>query len=646
MVIALLLSIPTLSAIGATDARGTPPLKYDSSHDLRWGYNDLNHDGIPDTLIIIWNGKTIAFVSDDGKLPWSTTDEGRDWNAYFNKAFNVGKEPPQTWSEMRAHWGNYTILVDRDDCGRFDSQSDFYYKALDLNGDGAPEAEYYHLFPGTMPWSNKLHFNLSGERDMSFLNWATFFYDDEQRYLPGGKYIMNVHGNGFFLNSYSSQTQHAWENPIAWYDFDFDGRTNMVMRAADTHQTPAEVDVNQPYRGDLSEFEMAFELNGNTSKNRWHSLDMQITYYQYDGVGPSYRNYVDEISKIKGLPEARFLSEKLLSTRQEPIRKYFPYMDGYKIGAEFDGWAGVWMIFDEDDDDCRWEEMFGKHESWVQYSDRIGDRIEVDSDFGGKGKLYVGKFDGRIHLYHAEQAFWDIDYLSLYKGSIDRPNTPEGPEPPKGLRYPRVRYSDTNRNGFIDTIEYMTVEYGNEENSAKIERAISLIDLCGEIDRPDICELIDPRVDAKISDWRIKTWDGQPLTESDFEGTSAKMAYDKYKAVYSEAANNIWKQAKKLHAVAKELGLNKSENSDTKLKIDYTKEELAQMKELTVPAGYSRHLKARGLRDKYNNGFWLREKTFADIIAHSGLDRKQLERFYYTGRIDDLCKFIRTALKK
>lgn len=613
---------------------------------LKWGYNDLDGDRIPDTLVTVWNGKTIVFVSDDGKLPWRTEDERRDWNAYFNESFNVGQEPPSMWNPIRKNWGNYTILVDRDGCGRLDSPGDFYYKAIDWNRNGAPEAEYYHLFPGQMPWSNKFHVNLSGEPDMSYLDWKNFYYADEQRYLPGGKYIMNVHGNGFFLNSYSKNPQRAWENPIAWYDFDFDGHTNMVMRCADVHTDAGKqtnlCEGNEIYRGDLSEFEMSFELNGNTSPTKYHSLDMQLTFYQYTGVGPSYIEYADRVPGMKGLPEAEFLSEKLLWTRQETVRRYWPYMDGFKLATEFPGWQGVWLLFDEDDDDCRWEEMFSKHEEgWTGYSDRIGDRIEVDSDYGGKGMLYIGKFDGRIHLHHAETAFWDIDYLGLYKGSMDRKGTDEGPEPPAGLRYPRVRYSDRNGNGFIDTIEYMTVEYGREATTERIERTVSLIEFGeGAELAPDICELFDPRVTAPLSGWRLDTWDGNPLRKSDFAGTPNRAAYDRMMALYTRVNEQMWRDAQKLYRTAKRHGLNTSENADRDLKLTYAKAELAALTELTVPPGYSRHLSGKTRRDRYNNGFWLKEKVFADILAHSGMDASTLKRLYYMGKMDELCKYI------
>jgi len=269
----------------------------------------------------------------------------------------------------------------------------------------------------------------------------------------------------------------------------------------------------------------------------------------------------------------------------------------------------------------------------------VGDRIEVDADYGGRGKLYVGRFDGRIHLYHAETAFWDIDYLALYKGSTDRKQTGEGPEPPVGLRYPRVRYSDRNRNGFIDTIEYMTVEYGREAETEKIERTISLLGLAGEGDEaPDVCPLIDPRVEAPLTGWRLEKWNGQPLGPQDFAGSPNKEVYDRMIALYANVAEQMWRGAWKLYQTAKRHRLNVSEDLDRELKLAWTKEELGELRELTVPAGYSRHLAGRTRREQYHNGFWLREKVFQDLLDHSGLDPLTLQRDYYAGRIDALCE--------
>jgi len=629
-----------------------PGLEYDwgDRPPLAWGYNDVNGDGIADTLLTVWNGRKVLFISDDGKLPWLEEDEGRDWNAYFNAAFNVGKEPPAMWNEMRGNWGNYTLLVQKTDDVRFDGLADRFYKVLDFNGDGAPEAEYFNLFSAQ---DAKLHVNLSGERDGAFLDWQNFAYGDEQRYLPGGKYIMNVHGNGFFLLSYSADVRNAWENPIAWYDFDFDGRTNMVMRAADCHKVgpgdesePMKLLNPKPYRGELAEFEIAFELNGNTGPNRWHSLDMQLTFYQYGKPGPGYEQYVDNIRLIRGMPEAAFLSEARRAIRLETVHRHFPYLDGFKIASEFDQWQGVWLLFDEDDDDNRWEEMFRKHEPWWSgFADQLGDRGEVDTDYGGRGKLYVGKFDGRIHLYHAEEAYWDVDYLTLYKGSADRKDrsdtAEEGPEPPVGLRYPTVRYFDKNGNGFIDTIEYATVECGREADTRIVQRTVSLLDY--EEDA-DVCDLIDLRVSAPISGWKLEGWDGNPVGPEFFEGTPNKEIYDKMMALYAGVADDMWAGASTLCQVAKKHGLCRSESQDKDLKTDYTREELAALTDVTVPAGYSRHLSHATKRERYHNGYWLREKVFKDIKEHPGLDVVTLEKLYYTGKIDALCGHIEDKL--
>ncbi|MHB1462936.1 MAG: hypothetical protein ACYC1M_16720 [Armatimonadota bacterium] len=618
------------------------PLKYSSADHptLKWGYNDLNNDGVTDTLITTWNGKTVALVFDSGRLPWPEAWEGQDWNAYLNKAFNVGQDPPAMWNPIRAGWGSYTLLVDRDGCGRFDSPTDWYYRSIDLNGDGSPEGEYYHLFPG-QGYSNKLHFNLNGDRDMSFLDFGSFYYADEQRYTPGGRYIMNVNGSGFFLNSYTADTRNAWENPIAWYDLNCNGYVDIVMRAADTS------DPANGYKGSLGEFEVAWELNKDTGPQRAHSLDMQLTYYNYDGAGLDYTGYSESIPQIIGLKGSEFLSENMAKTRLQPERRYLPYMDGYKIGTDFKGWKGVFLLFDEDNDDNRWEEMFAIYEPWVPYADKIGDRFERDENFKGEGKLYVGKFDGRIHLFHSEFSIWQVDYLGLYKGSVDRTATAEGPVPPAGLRYPQVKYSDTNGNGYIDRIVYSTVEFGNEATTELVERTVDLLAFADQDHpEPDVCATIDPRVNTRPNGWNISKWKGKPLTPQSFRGTSIKAGYDKISDLYGDVCDHLWSDAMMLYKLAKRFKLNRSESLDQGLKTSYTKQELADLKVLEIPKGYSRHLKAKTRREKYDNGYWLKEKVFADILSHSGLDRFRLEKYYYLGEIDQLCRYVEHSLSQ
>lgn len=114
--------------------------------------------------------------------------------------------------EGRLPWGSYTLLVDKDEDGKFDTPGDYCYRAFDINGDGMPEAECYHLFPGEAwcPYSNKLHISLAGDRRMSYLNFETLTYPNEQAYDEGFEYRMNVQGSGFFMNSYSAHPDLSW----------------------------------------------------------------------------------------------------------------------------------------------------------------------------------------------------------------------------------------------------------------------------------------------------------------------------------------------------------------------------------------------------------------------------------------------------
>ena len=214
------------------------------------------------------------------------------------------------------------------------------------------------------------------------------------------------------------------------------------------------------------------------------------------------------------------------------------------------------MCFDEEDDDCRWEEMFSNQEGngekadflWTYFSDHLGDRTEKDPVCAGEGKLYISPIDGKIHLYRATYAWWEIDYLALYKGSRDHPFHTEGPLPPEGLRYDRVRYFDTDGNGFIDTIRYERVLYGYEEEAPELLREIRLADYAEEsCPHPDEAPLFDPCPDVPESGFLLETWDGEPFAQPDFAGTPAKVCYDRIKELYEQVCADMWRSAKLLY---------------------------------------------------------------------------------------------------
>lgn len=615
------------------------------------GFYDLNKDGVFDTVAFIYKGKSALFISDDGKLPWDQEPE-EGFDAYFQKAFRAG-ERANPWNEIRSNWGSYTLMVDRDSCGRFDSLGDFCYRAFDLNGDGAPEAEYYHLFPGEdwCPYSNKFVVNFNGERDLSNIDFENLTYGDEQAYDPGFKYLMNVHGSGFFVNSYSLYPENSWETPIAWYDFDCDGKTNMTMRVGDTLHNNSiigvglKLDQYDRYAGLATEFELAMELNGDTSDENWHSLDMMLSFNNYQKPTLDYTEYQDHLSCMTPLAGSEPFYGQMLPSRTQALRQYLPYLDGVRAGLEPGHWTACWMVFDEDGDDCRWEEMFSCHEGdgglsnyrTCLLSDHLGDRTEKDPQNAGQGLLYVSPMDGKIHLYRAQYGWWEIDYLALFKGSTDHPYLTEGPAPSEGMRYTRVRYFDNDGDGFVDTLRYETVEYGREEDTANVLREIRLSDYAAEVSKP---ELFDMRTDTPLTGFRVENWNGQAFTPKDFEGTPAKAVYDKTKAFYARVCERMWEGAQMLYQCAVRHGLNSSEQLDAGLKTEYTREERLAMTEYGIPEGYSRHLSGCNVREKYHNGYWLREKVFADICRCDRLDRHFLERCYYTGRYCELVRYI------
>lgn len=622
------------------------------------GFYDLNEDGVIDTLAFLYLGHAAMFISDNGVLPWDE-EPPQGWEAYFKQAFCAG-EGKNPWNPERADWGSYTLLIDKDDCGRFDSLGDFCYRAFDLNGDGAPEAEYYHLFPGEewCPYSNKFVVNVNGERDLSYLDFLSLTYPDEQIYDAGGKYRMNVHGSGFFLNSYSLYPKTSWETPIAWYDFDFDGKTDMVMRVGDTANNEIAASGGlrsgeMRYSGKASEFELAFELNGNTSEERYHSLDLALSFYNYHAPDLDYTQYTDTAACFLPLKGSEPFYGALLETRCQVKRQYLPYLDGAKIGLSHPGWEACFLLFDEDDDDCRWEEMFSNHEGhgekadflWTNFSDHLGDRTEKDPDCAGKGKLYISPMDGKIHLFRAKYAWWEIDYLGLFKGSKDHPFETEGPMPPKGLLYHRVRYFDTDQNGFIDTIRYERVAFGQEEETAELIKEICLLDYADEENpHPDKAALFDPRPDVDKTGFCLAGWNGEPFGEADFKGSPAKVCYDGVKALYEQVCARMWQSAKLLYDCAVRHKLNFSEMLDRDMPAAYDKTALLSLREYPVPPGYSRHLAGQTLREQYHNGFWLREKVFADLCSCPALDRFTLEKYYYTARYEALCAYVDQTL--
>jgi len=619
---------------------------------------DLTGNGRPDLVRTTWRGMPVILISDDGRFPWPREGENRDWDGFLSDAFDLGEGRPRTWNEARAGWGSYTILVDKDADGTFDGPGDFYYKAIDVDGDGRPEAEF--IVPpgvgGGILRLEKLFICLNGSHVMDYLDWEQFTYADEQLYTGTGNYIHGVHGNGLFLNGrfgpqWGGDIRLSWENPIAFYDFDDDGCTDLVIRAADApvpwHKWQ---DPDRPVDGRLEEFEVAFDLDRAGGPETPSHLDMQITFTAYERGGLPYKGYEQEVPGLGGLPEADFLFAATPQMRHETRRCFLPYFDGYKIGTEYDDWEAVWLLFDEDNDDNRWEEMFSPYEDdWHVFADHIGDRVEHDRANRGKGRLYVAPFDGKIHLYGAEDGEWRVDYYGLYKGAVDRKDTAEGPMPPEGLRYPLIRYADTDGDGFFDRIEYLTAEFGREETTAKVQRVVSLGELADGEPFPDGLPIVEIRVDEPLTGQKLEDWDGKPVRNI---RTAARTAYERLCELFRRTTEESWSRARALYEAARRRGWNTSRDDPEFSPLPdcrwlaperpmLTKQQLAGLDEIMVLGGYSRLLAPQTLMQKYRNAFWLKEKVFADVLsAAPPAAHIELQRLYYFGRFDELVECI------
>jgi hypothetical protein len=609
-----------------------------------------------------WHGKLAVLIDESGRYPWPQAPERFDWPSYLDDAFDIGAAPG-AWNPLRQGWGSYTVLVDSNQDGVYDSPGDLRYSAYDLNEDGDPEAMFSVGGPNVYIFTA-----LNGERDLMdttyLFSHALGVQAPERSRLPGQvgpRYVTNYHGSGFHLTHDPGEAVFGgrdledrmtrwdprsvwWESPIAWYDFDGDGWTNMVVRAVDGRPNHSGND------GRVQEFEVAIELNGNTNHLRQQSLDMQLTFTAYHRGGLRFADFEDDLTFLRGRPEADFLFAALPRLRTETRRRLLPYLDAYKLGTDHQEWESAWLLFDEDDDDCRWEEMFSIHEDGSAggqdlryFADKLGDRWELDEDFSGQGKLYVGKFDGRIHLFGAERGQWRIDYYSLFKYHYDEP--PFGPVPPEGLLYDSVTYSDTDGNGFVDRIRYSTVAFGQEAESERVHWVVDLTQFGPDA---DVCELIDPRVDAPLHGWRFGSWDGQPLSLQQLSQCSAGAAYGKMKTLYEKVVEQLWSEARGLYAVARANGFSANEGRPECAVgpewFERSRQDRLSIKDITMRPGYSSVLSAESQRQKYHNGYWLREKVFADILGKTpASEHFELRKLYYTGQLRSLASRLQSS---
>ncbi len=316
------------------------------------------------------------------------------------------------------------------------------------------------------------------------------------------------------------------------------------------------------FTGKISSVAMGIDLDNDSTPENELDYDMSL---KFAGEGFDYSDQVHKFKSLRGLPDSdKFFLDPRWRQLNELV--YADHSAAYDLIFERANWNECWFVFDEDDDCNRWERVefyepkdlykVGSKKGGLDnnpQADVSGDRGEWDLDFSGEGKLYIGQFDGRIHLYGAEWGAWRIDQNSKYyqgwqgwRGESLEPEDLIDKEPEK---FATIKYSDTDDNGFIDFIEY------DLDGDNVLETKVNLFEL-GINDSVDVIDI-------------------------------SKFEYKDFNNLYTEVANNMWGRAEKFLNIAEYYGLNYY--------------------------WYTHLLNPKSLREKYNNGYWLSFYLYNDL---------------------------------
>jgi hypothetical protein len=558
---------------------------------------DINNDGKPDILERWWNGKRVRWLDENGDmLPTDTRGD------------QVGD----------------VMQIDKNGDGIYDSATDINIKWADNDGDGQADLEAFvtqgrqwadgKYDPAESHWM--VFIDVEKDGVLGWLDWQKYdFGNDNWGYTGANDWLPDYNGNAIFLKVHRPpqslpDPRLNWENPFDFFDFDGDGLSEMAIRWLDP-VPPLDKDVTK-LSGVLSEAFATFDLDNDSSKGNETDYDMSLR--GAGGPGVPYRQFVHKYPALKGNPKFDGCFQ-WNNWRKIDELMYMPHEKSYDSFFTAK-WATMYFVFDEDDDDHRWERVemyypmhgFGGPKDIDLYStkkwrrgnyaelamagpnerpgisghpqaDSLGDRGEFDEDNSGGGKLYVGVFDRKLHLAGAEWGAWTVDKNAEYHGGSKTPS----PKPIAPKVEEVVKYTDTDNNGFLDTIEY---DYDGDRT---IDLRVSLLDYkTASNPHPDVVPLIDTHKEG----WKgLNILFGQIATQSFQEGLM----------VYRAA----WKRG------------------------------------LTTPE-IDKLASASAIGERYDHGYWLKEKIFRIIrskVRGTALE-KDLTRLYYTGQFAEYARRI------
>ncbi len=566
---------------------------------------DVDNDGDPDIIERWFNGKRVRWI-----------DENDDMKPTDAMGDQIGD----------------AMQVDRDGDGYYDGPGDINIKWVDDDGDGRPDVQIFASNPTsdqTKLSSGASHFMVFIDADhdgvLGYIDWTTFEFNQANwrvpsttsptHTIPPPNFSPDYMGNSVFLKQHLpawvvTDMRLNWENPFAFYDFDGDGCTEMSIRLLDPVPKPTEDAKGIPsytYSGFANEAYSGWDLDNDSQKGNEMDYDMTWRFASAtDGTGGSrgeridYRKYSDPHPKMKA-PQW-VLDGKYF--RYDNWRKLedFCYVTHDKCFDEMwnTNWGECWISFDEDDDDHRWERVelyyptddvystkrFGADHKGGglmghPQSDTLGDRGEWDKDNSGRGQVYVGKFDAKIHLYGAESGAWLTDEHAKYWGSSP---VLGNSSPQKATKVEEVvQYFDTDKNGFFDRITY---DYDGDK---KVDLEINL--LAYKTDK-------NPHPDV------------QPLTDP------GKAKWERMHELFAKISRQSFQASRKLYEALWKKGL-----TDT------------AMLDLSF---------ASSTAEQYDHGYWLKEKIFRLVDKRLANNKNQaaLRKAYFTGDYDGVIKSI------
>ncbi len=435
-------------------------------------YTDVDNDGDADVLERWWNGKRCRWF-----------DENDDMTR-FDKLGDLVSD---------------CVQVDMDGDGVYDGAVDLSVKWADNDGDGRSDMQIVVINPQVgkeKKFGGAAHYMVFDDTDrdnvMVYFDWSKF---DFLCWRNTGRcdFSADYNGDSIFLKAHMapfglSDARLNWENPFAFYDMDDDGCTEMSVRLIDNPLCNAKLD--SAY--------ISYDLDNDSQRDNEMDYDLTLRFEKNEEF--DYSKYVNKYPDIRApkwvpkyfqRPEWRVIDELI----------YVPHDKCYEEAFGVD-WERCYLTFDEDDDDHRWErvELYYPNDPYAlrgknsyeasrqgsstpmnihPQSDSLGDRGEFDKDNSGRGKLYISKWDGRIHLYGAEWGSWALDSEGKYFGAVATPQV-SSPEMAKELEAV-VMYYDTDQNGFFDLVEF---DYDADRVA---DLSVSLLDY-----GTDEFELIDP----------------------------------------------------------------------------------------------------------------------------------------------------------